>query len=496
MSRRPAARQLMAAATALTLAACTTVGPDYHVPEKAVARAPAAQAAFAGSAPGVASDGALPERWWHLYNDPVLDDLERQALAANTDLRVAAANLDRARAVSSGAEARGEPDIGVSAAAERARLSGESFLLPDSLPVATLGDAGVRIAYQVDLFGGIRRTVEAAHASEAAVAAERDAVQVTVAAEVARAYLGACAAGEDLDLARAALALQEHTLQATQRLAQAGRGTVEDMTLATARRDQLQAALPVHAARRQAALFRLVYLTGRLPADFPRAAESCVHIPELAGPVPVGDGAALLRRRPDIRAAERRLAAATARIGVATAELYPSVTLGLGGGSSGFLKDLGQAAANYWSLGSLISWTFPGKGARARVHAANADADAELARFDGTVLEALRETETSLNLYAHDLDRARALAAARSQAETAADQAARLRVAGRSPLLADLGVRQGVIAAKAAEAAGRADVAADQITLFLALGGGWQAGTAGPVQWSPGADPRTVRTSP
>jgi len=174
-----------------------------------------------------------------------------------------------------------------------------------------------------------------------------------------------------------------------------------------------------------------------------------------------------------VRAAERRLAAATARIGVATAELYPSVTLGLGGGSTGFLEDLGQAAANRWSMGSLINWNFPGTGARARVRAANADADAELARFDGTVLEALRETETSLTLYTHDLDRLQALGAAQYQAEAAADQARRLRHGGRAPLLAELGQQQGAIAARAAETAARADAASDQITLFLALGGGW-----------------------
>jgi NodT family efflux transporter outer membrane factor (OMF) lipoprotein len=331
----------------------------------------------------------------------------------------------------------------------------------------------VQIAYQVDLFGRIRRTIEAAHASEEAVAAQRDAVRVTVAAEVARAYVGACAAGEELALAREALTSQEHLLEVTQQLVRGGRGSIEDVTLASARADQVRAILPGYAARQRAALYRLATLAGKAPADYPRAAESCVVIPTVTGWLPVGDGAALLRRRPDVRSAERRLAAATARIGVATAELYPSVTLGLGGGSTGFLEDLGQAAANRWSLGSLINWDFPGTGARARVRAANADADAELARFDGTVLEAVRETETSLTLYTHDLDRLQALTAARHQAETAADQTRRLRLGGREPLLTDLGQRQGAIAARAAETAAKADTASDQITLFLALGGGW-----------------------
>ena len=385
---------LAGAAIALTLAlgACAAVGPDYHVPDAAVVKTPAAQAPFIGTASGIATDAPLPGRWWHLYNDPVLDDLEQQALAANNDLRVAAANLEHARSVSIGAEAGREPDIGVSAAAERARVSGESYLLNQPLPVANLGDAGVQIAYQVDLFGRIRRGIEAAHASEEAVAAQRDAVRVTVAAEVARAYVGACAAGEELALAREALSSQERSLDVMRQLARNGRGSVQEVALAGARTEQLRAMAPRYAALRQAALYRLAYLTGKLPADYPRAAEGCVVIPTVAGVLPVGDGAALLSRRPDVRAAERRLAAATARIGVATAELYPSVTLGLGGGSTGFLEDLGQAAANRWSMGSLINWSFPGKGARARVRAASADTDAELARFDGTVLEALRET--------------------------------------------------------------------------------------------------------
>ena len=471
---RPLANLLLGGA-ALSLASCAAVGPNYRVPDAAVVKAPAAQAPFLGNAPGIAANAPLPERWWHLYNDPVLDDLETQALAANTDLRVAAANLEHAHAISTVAESGREPDLGVSVAAERARVSGESYLLSEPVPVATLGDAGVQIAYQVDFFGRIRRTIEAAHASEEAVAAQRDAVRVTVAAEVARAYVGTCAAGEELGLAREALALQERSLDVTRPLAQGGRGSIEEVTLASARADQMRASLPFYAARQRSALYRLAYLTGKPPADYPRSAENCAAIPTVTGLLPMGDGAALLRRRPDVRAAERRLAAATARIGVATAELYPSVTLGLGGGSTGFLEDLGQAAANRWSLGSLINWNFPGTGARARVRAANADADAELARFDGTVLEALRETETSLTLYTHDLDRLQALGAAQHQAETAADQARRLRHGGRVPLLADLSQQQGAIAARAAETAARADAAGDQITLFLALGGGWQA---------------------
>jgi NodT family efflux transporter outer membrane factor (OMF) lipoprotein len=457
---------------ALALAGCTTVGPNYRLPDKAAARAPVAQAPFREGG-ALAEATPLPPRWWHLYDDPVLDGLEEQALAANTDLRGAAANLARARAVTSIVEGAKEPDFSAQFGVQHARLSGESYLLPDSLPVANLGSGGIEMSYQIDLFGRIRRSVEAARAQEEAVAATRDAVQVTVAADVARAYIGVCSAQEALDITTAALALQQRTLDINQRLTRAGRGAVGDVTQAEARVDLARSALPIHRAHARAALYRLAFLLGRAPADYPRAAEACRHVPVLAGALPVGDGAALLRRRPDLRAAERQLAAATARIGVATADLYPQIGIGLSSGSTGFLADLGQAATNSWSIGSLIHWTFPGAGARGRVKAAGAEADGALAHFDGAVLGALRETETALAAMAQDRDRVVALDAARRGADTAADEARRLRAGGKSPALADIGAQQGAIVARAAEQAARAELASDQITLFLALGGGW-----------------------
>ena len=178
----------------LALAGCKAVGPDYHVPESAVVSRPAAQGTFQSATPALTTSDPLPPRWWHLYDDPVLDGLEEQALAANTDLRVAAANLARARAVTAVAEGGKEVDFGVSAGAQHARLSGQSYLQDEQLPVADIGDVGAEMNYQIDLFGRIRRQIEAARADEEALAATQDAVKVTVAADVARAYVGVCAA--------------------------------------------------------------------------------------------------------------------------------------------------------------------------------------------------------------------------------------------------------------------------------------------------------------
>ncbi|MDE2618757.1 MAG: efflux transporter outer membrane subunit [Sphingomonadales bacterium] len=467
----PARVRATAAACLLALGGCA-VGPDYHLPATAAVNRPAAQAPLAAPA-GLASGDALPPRWWRLYADPVLDRLEEQALAGNTDLRIAAANLARAEALTRIAEGAAEPEIAVDAAAERARLSGESFLLPESLPAATLGTATLGVHYQLDLFGRVRRSVEAARADADSRVALVEAVKVTLAGEVARAYAGVCGAQETVDTLEAAAAVRRDLLMATSRLQAAGRVGGIEVTIARARLDEAEAMVPPARARARARLYQLAFLLGRTPAEYPREAEACRHLPTLERALPVGDGAALLARRPDVRAAERELAAATARIGLATADLYPRISFGLSAGSTGFLRDLGTAPANRWGLGSLLQWSFPDAGARGRIAAANAEARRALAAFDGTVLTALRETQTTLATYGEDTARLTALHRATQSAKLGADQVARLRKAGRAAAPADLAGRAEALAAELREQAGQEAVVADQIALFVALGGGW-----------------------
>jgi outer membrane protein TolC len=195
----------------------------------------------------------------------------------------------------------------------------------------------------------------------------------------------------------------------------------------------------------------------------------------VAGTTPVGAGAALLRRRPDIRQAERQLAEATAGIGVATADLYPRVSLGLSLGSASLGNDfLGKDSFSY-NVGPLISWTIPVTGV-VRAHIAQADAGATgaLAKFDGTVLTALRETQTALEIYARELDRHAALQAARDDSATVADQARRLYRSGRTGYLDALDAERGLATSEATLAASDAELSDDQVSLFLALGGGWE----------------------
>jgi len=469
-----ALRTLALAGSLLALAACTTVGPNYKLPDEAKVNAPTAQGPFLGAASKAVSQDPVPAGWWKLYDDSVLNGLVEEALKANTDLRVAAANLARSQAVAGEADDAGGFKVGASAAAMHARESGEQFLLSQPLAVENLADVGVKVSYQVDLVGRIKRAAEAAHADAEASQAALDLARVSVAADVARAYVEACANGHELAVAQRSVDLQARSLDVTRKLVKAGRGAAVDITRAQAQLDLSRASLPTFQSRRRAALYRLATLTGKPPAEFPKAVEACVVPPTLTRPIPVGDGAALLKRRPDVRQAERTLAGATARIGVATAALYPNISLGVGAGSTGLLADLGTAPTNRWGLTSLISWTLPGEGERARIRQAEAGADGALARFDGVVLTALRETETSLDAYAHDLQRQAALKAARDQAQLAERQAQSLYRAGKSPYLVGLDAQRTLATAESALAASDSQVAADQVNLFLALGGGWE----------------------
>lgn len=259
----------------------------------------------------------------------------------------------------------------------------------------------------------------------------------------------------------------------------AGRGTALDSSRARGQLEQLRAGLPTLKAQQRSAQFRLAVLTGDLPATLNGQDAQCQAAPRLTSPIPVGDGVALLRRRPDIRQAERGLAAASTRIGVATADLYPSISLGLSAGSTGTLAQFGAGNAMRWSLGPLISWTLPDTGsAYSRIAQAEAGSAMALARFDAAVLNALRDVETALTVYARELDRHASLTAARDQDALASNQSRSLFDAGRTDYLSALDAQRTLAAAETSLALSEAQLSADQVNLFLALGGGWEQGSA------------------
>ena len=461
----------------LALTSCASVGPDYSVPDKAMVNDASANGAFLHE-PGDATYTAAPLRddWWKLYDDPTLDALERQALQANVGLRVADANLRRAGAMLAAAEAEHEVEAKASGTAQRTLISAQSYLQQEKLPTFNVAVTGIEASYDFDLFGKLRRGVEAATADAEAATAARDLVRVTVAAQVAASYVGICESAHDLDIANRTVQVQQRGSDVAKRLFDAGLGSRLDVTRATAQLDLAKAALPPLRRRNEASQYALAALLGHVPGDIPDAAKACSTVPAPTHPIPVGDGMALLKRRPDIREAERKLAAATARIGVATAELYPSVSLGASAGTNGLLADYGQAPQRYWSIGPLISWTLPTRSAKERVKVAKAGADVALAAFDQTVIQALKETQTALSDYAHALEREDALRQALADATTASKQAADLYHAGRTPYLSALDAERTRVAAETALTEAESAVSDTRIHLFYALGGGWQDG--------------------
>ena len=464
-------RRFLSLTALALLAGCATAGPDYHPPAHSAATEPAATGTFASGRDAAFADEPLPDRWWRLYDDPRLDALVEQALSANTDLRAADANLRKADAVVRETAAGRSITTDLSGGATLARPSGTG----ESLPGVLGYDLGFSAGYPLDLRGKIKRAIESSMANRDAVEAARDAVRVSVAAATARAYADTCAANYRLTVTQRIVALQRETLDATRRLQRGGRGTAFDVSRAQAAVEASEASLPAFIAQRRAALYLLATLLGRPPADYPKEVEQCASLPVLTRPLPIGDGAALIRRRPDIREAERTIAADTAQIGVATADLYPSISLGGSAGLSGPLKDIGGPTSFGFSLGPLIRWSFPNRPVvKARIAEANAQVEADLAQFDSTVLGALRETETALETYARDRDQAAALDRARASAALSAAQAGKLFRFGRGDFLSLLEAQGSLAQAEAAHAAAQTQLVDDQIALFLALGGGWR----------------------
>jgi NodT family efflux transporter outer membrane factor (OMF) lipoprotein len=474
MRLRPLAASL---SLALRLSACQVVGPDYALPGDAAIKRVDAQGELATADASVVST-PVPADWWRLYHAPELERLVEQALAANTDLRVAAANLGRAAAQVHEAEDRGGFEASLSADLQRTQVAGQQFLLMEKVPVVNFANLNASLSYQFDLFGKLQRGVEASRADADAAQAAADLVRINVVARVVSAYAQVCSANEEREVAQHSLDLQRQSLELTQQLHAAGRGNETEVTRSATQFKSLRAALPRYTAAQQAGIYQLAMLTAQPVAALPRGVTECRHLPELTQPLPVGDGAELLKRRPDIRQAERQLAASTARIGVATGELYPDISIGASTGLIGILDDMGDPSTQHWGFGPLIHWNIPTTGARARVQQAEAATQASLAHFDGVVLNAFRETQTALAQYTAALQQRAALDETARSAQLSAEQTHAFYQAGRESFLAELEAQRTQAQVAEQLAASQSQVVQAQIGLFMALGGGWQQVTA------------------
>lgn len=461
---------LLGAASAIVLSSC--VANPVHVASSQTTAL--AQGEFLGARPGVAVGTALPADWWRLYNDPVLDSLIADALQANTDVRQAVARIDRARAVLRGAQADRSPQTSVNASSGYGRTPQGPAGTDNN---GALFGIGAQVTYEVDLFGRVSGSVAAAQSELAATQADADATRVMVVADTTQAYAAATSSAARIANARSIVALLDETLRLVRKRHDAGLADGLAVARIETLREQRAAAIPAIEAQRTAALFALATLTGRAPSQLPTIVGDRALPLEIASAIPVGDGAQLLARRPDVRAAEQRLAASTARISVARADLYPRIVLGASANSAaGNLGDLFSGGPLGFLLGPLVNWAFPNREPiRARIDAAGADAAGALASFDGVMLAALQETETALSDYARSLEQRQSLTSAHAAALRAARITRAQNREGVVDSLQTLESERTLAEAQAALVDQDAQVSRRQIEVFRALGGGWQS---------------------
>lgn len=476
---RDLARKLTRATPGVTLAltlagllAACAVGPDYVRPNVHPPRVFAeAQTPVYASAPP-----ATP-RFWEQFGDPTLDRLVDDALAANRDLRIAVAHLEEARAVHRLSRFDLFPTVTGSGGYTHERLpSTESFGLGEPIDERYY-DAGFDATWELDLFGRVRRGVEASRADvQGADASLRDA-QVSVTGEVARVYFELRGEQSELEVARRNVLNQQATLDLTEKELDAGRGTELDTSRAQSELSSTLATIPPLEAAIDRSMHRLAVLTARPPDALDGLLGPVRELPALPPIVDVGDPAALLRRRPDIRVAERELAAATARVGVAVGDLFPKVTFdGSFGYAAGDPGALGTGGTRAFLIGPSISWAAFDLGrVRANIAGARARTDAALANYQKTVLDALEDTENALVTHARAREQLVHAEEAARASRTAAQIASNRFQGGLSSFLEVLDAQRTELAAEDQLAQSRTETATSLIAVYKALGGSWLA---------------------
>jgi outer membrane protein, multidrug efflux system len=461
-----AAGAMLAAAI---LAGCA-VGPNYHRPATPVD----GQFANAGE-PGLAA-GETVDQYWTGFADPLLNSLVEDALAHNKDLAVAEANLRAARAIRRLTGFDQFPTVTL-AGSYTHNLDAQQ-----QLPGYTKNErefdtaqGGFDGLWELDLFGRVRRNVEAARADVGASEATLRDARVSVIAEVARDYFVLRGLQDQLTLTERNADNQLSTVKLTRTRLEAGRGNELDTSRAEAEWQTTLASIPSLQATVATTIYRLSVLTGRQPVALSERLSPQAPSPDLPALNAIGTPEQLLRRRPDVRVAERRLAAATARIGVATGDLFPKVTMV---GEVGYLAptfgDFGQGEARFFSAGPSITWAAFDLGrVRARISSAKAQTDAAFAAYEGAVLNALEDTEGTLITYGRSQSRRAALQVAAAASDKAADLARRRFQGGLIDFLEVLDAERTALSAELLLSQSRTDAATSLIAVYKALGAGW-----------------------
>ena len=456
----------VALVVAAVLAGCA-VGPNYKKPDTPVA------AKFAGAEASTFSTQDAQSQFWKQFGDDTLDHLVDDALAANHDLRIALGHLAEARAARRQSLYDLAPTVTANASHQTQQIPTSQFGFPFK---ASYYDAGFDAFWELDLFGRVRRNVEANTADlQGAEANLRDA-QVSVIAEVARTYFELRGEQNQLAVARRNVENQQQTLDFTTARLNAGRGTELDTSRARAQLSTTLSTIDPLEAAVSRSIHRLGVLTGRDPNALQDLLSPPHDLPPLPQTLAVGDPESLLRRRPDIRVAERQLAASTARIGVAVADLFPKVTFtGNFGYDAVNLNALGTSASRAYTIGPSISWAAFDLGrVKAQVAGSRARTDTALAQYEQTVLRALEETENALVTHARSRGQLTHAADAAESSTTAAKLARARYEGGLVDFLEVLDAERTQLQAEDSLAQSRTQAATSLIAVYKALGGAWE----------------------
>ncbi len=450
------------------LTGCITVGPDYQTPKTEVP-----EKWQPPPDPALVPGQAEIRQWWTVFEDPQLTSLIQRASLGNLDLKAAVAKVKAARALVGVAAGKELPSLDANGQASRQQES--ENVGTGTGPVYNRFALGLESSWEIDLFGRIRRTVEAAQADYQASEEDRLDLTVSLLAEVARTYFTIRSTQERLAATSKNIESQKQVLELTRSRFRNGLATDLDVSQAESVLASSQASLPPLRIALARAMHALSLLLGLAPKELEAELSPAKPIPTPPEKVAVGLPADLLRRRPDIRRAERQLAAATARIGVATADLYPSFSLtgqlGLNSSTTGSLFDY---SSHFFYLGLPIKWNiFAGGAIRSQIKVQEAQAEQALYNYQNAILKALGEVEDALTAYVEQRHAVRALERTVTAARRTLKLAVRLYKDGLKDFQGVLDAQRSLLEYENQLAQARGDADINLAILYKSLGGGW-----------------------
>ncbi len=470
---KPMKAKVLACLIALLVAGCA-VGPDFHPPETSL---PSSWVGLKETPqPAAVSDQSADlARWWRQLGDPTLTELVEEALKANYSLALAEASLRQARAVRGVAIGGLWPSVTGSAAFQR--QGGPQYASKAAGDPHNLFQTGLDAAWELDLFGGVRRNVESANANVKAAIENLGDAHVSIAAEVALDYVQLRGYQQQIVTARNNLAIQQKTVDITSRLFKVGFDSGLDLANAQSTEATTESQIPVFEAGARQSIYALSVLLARQPGDLMERLSPSADLPRIPEQIPAGLPSDLLRRRPDIRRTEANLHSITAQIGVAEAQLFPQFSLtGTMGYQSNLLQTWLMGSSLSHSFGPTVSWPiFQGGAIISNMHAQEALRDQSYITYRQTVLTALQDVENALIAFAEEQRHFKSLTAAVAADHRAVDLSLRLFREGQTDFLGVITAQRTLYTDDNALTQSRENLCADLIALYKALGGGWDA---------------------